>query len=234
MDLLSLVLVPGLLCDAALWTPQQHALADVARTTVADVAQDASIDAMAARLLRDAPTGRFALAGLSMGGYVALAVMQAAPERVSHLALLDTNARADTAERRAERERLMALARTERGFRPVTQSLLPMLLHPSRLADAPLVDTIQAMAERVGPDAYVRQQTAIMGRPDRRDALAAIACPTLVLCGRDDTLTPPALHAEMADAIPGAAFEQIDACGHMATLERPDAVSAALRRWLGR
>jgi pimeloyl-ACP methyl ester carboxylesterase len=169
-----------------------------------------------------------------MGGYVALAVMRAAPQRVTHLALLDTNARADTPERKAERQRLMDLARTERGFRPVTQQLMPLLLHLDRLKDTLLVDAIQSMAERVGPDAYVRQQTAIMGRPDMRDRLRDFACPTIVLCGREDALTPLALHEEMAAAIPGSVLAVVDDCGHMATMERPEAVNGHLKAWLAR
>jgi pimeloyl-ACP methyl ester carboxylesterase len=226
-----LLLLPGLLCDAALWAPQRTALADLAETAVADLTRHDSVAGMAGAALADAPD-RFALAALSMGGYVALEIMRQAPERVTHLALLDTSARPDSAEASRRRRALIALSRTGR-FKGVTPRLLPMLVHPDRLDDAPLTDVVMAMAERVGQVAFIRQQTAIMGRPDSRPGLPAIACPTLVLCGRDDALTPPALSEEMAAAIPAATLELIDSCGHLSTLERPETVNRALRRWLG-
>jgi pimeloyl-ACP methyl ester carboxylesterase len=128
---------------------------------------------------------------------------------------------------------LVALA--ERGrFMGVTDALLPLLVHPDRLGDPDLVATIKGMAKAVGPQAFARQERAIMDRVDSRPHLAAIACPTLVLCGREDRLTPLESHVEMADAIPGATLEVVDHCGHLSTLERPAAVNAALRRWLAR
>lgn len=227
-----LVLIPGLLCDAALWAEQLAGLADVADGWVADVTRDESMTAMAMRVLDEAPFGSFALAGLSMGGYVAQAVMRVAADRVERLALLDTGPGADTPERTAEREDLMGLALRAKGFTPINRVMLPMLVHSSRLDDEPLVDAIRDMAERVGVQAYIRQQRAIIGRPDGRADLGRIACPTLVLCGRQDALTPLALHEEMAALVPGARLEVIEECGHMTTMERPEAVNAALRAWL--
>jgi pimeloyl-ACP methyl ester carboxylesterase len=229
-DKTPLLLLPGLLCDAALWRAQLEDLADIAAPMVADLTQDDALDAMARRVLQGAPP-RFALAGLSMGGYVAQAVLRLAPERVLRLALLDTSARADTPEQTQRRRDLIALA--ERGeFIGVSARLMPLFIHPDRLHDAALTEAISAMAARVGKDAFLRQQKAIMGRPDNRPNLGRIACPTLVLCGREDALTPPAVSEEIAGLVPGARLELVAECGHMTTMERPQAVGAALRRWL--
>jgi len=225
-----LLLLPGLLCDRALWQSQIHDLNDVADCRVPDLGGHDSMAALAAAVLAQAPP-RFAVAGLSMGGYVALEILRQAPERVMRLALLDTSARADTPEQRQRREDLMALARQGR-FKGVTPRLLPLLLHPERLADQALVDTVMGMAERVGAEAFLRQQTAIMGRSDSRELLPGIRCPSLVLCGRQDALTPLERSLEMADAIPGARLSVLEQCGHLSSLEHPTRVSAALRAWL--
>lgn len=225
-----LVLLPGLLCDAALWRHQMDTLADIAEITVADLTGDDRFDDMARTVLKAAPE-TFALAGLSMGGYVAHEIMRQAPGRVTRLALLDTSARADTPGQ-SERRRAF-IAQTRHGdFKGVTSRLLPMLIHPDRLEDGDLTGTIMAMAEGVGREAFLRQQNAIMHRPDGRRDLGAIHCPTLVLCGRQDALTPLAGHQEMADGIPNATLVVIEDCGHMAPLERPRAVSAVMRYWL--
>lgn len=225
-----LVLCPGLLCDEALWAHQLEHLADVAEMRVADFTRHDSIRAMAEAVLSGAPP-RFALAGLSMGGYVAQEIMRLAPERVSRLALLDTSARTDGEDYLSRRRGLLELARKGK-FKGVTPALLPMLIHPSRLDDRALIEAITAMAARVGQPAFICQQTAIIGRVDGRADLANIACPTLILCGREDSLTPLDGHVEMAEAIPGADLVVLGACGHLSTMERPDAVTAALRAWL--
>jgi pimeloyl-ACP methyl ester carboxylesterase len=231
INMTPLVLVPGLLCDAALWRGQVEDLADISQPWVADVTRDASVAAMAQRVLAEAPAERFALAGLSMGGYVAQAVLGAAPERVERLALLDTSARADTPEQTARRRGLMEL--TEKGeFRGVTPRLLPAFLHPDRLNDKELVAAVTAMTGRVGKDAFLRQQQAIIGRPDNRPNLKTFCCPALVLCGRQDQLTPLDLHEEMASMIPNAKLEIIEDCGHLSTMERVWEVNVALRQWL--
>src|SRR5579883_3053484 len=186
-----LVLLPGLLCDAALWRSQVEGLGALAQPIVIDLTRDDSLVGMARRALAAAPPS-FALAGLSMGGYVALEIMRQAPERVTRLALLDTSARADTPEQSARRRGLIELA--EKGeFKGVTPRLLPLFIHPDRLNDEALTGAVTSMAERVGKDAFLRQQKAIIGRVDSRPLLATIRCPTLVLCGREDILTPPAL-----------------------------------------
>ena len=227
-----LVLLPGLLCDAALWAHQKKHLADVAEIGVADLTGADSLASMAASVLDRAPA-RFALAGLSMGGYLAFEIMRRAPERVIRLALLDTSARPETPEQTQRRRGLIELA--EKGkFKGIAPRLMPLFLHPDRLSDVALTEGIAAMAERVGRDAFVRQQKAIMGRPDSRPGLAAISCPTLVVVGRQDVLTPPDAGAEIAAAIPGARMVVIEDCGHMSTMERPQAVTALMRDWLAR
>lgn len=226
-----LVLVPGLLCDEALWEAQVSGLADVADITIADTVSDDDLGAMAERLLEVAPPA-FALAGLSMGGYVALEVMRRAPGRVTRLALLDT--RADGVDPDYARQRRDFLELARRGeFRGITDRLLPTYVHADRLGDAALIDAVTAMTLRVGRDRYLSQQRAILGRRDQRDLLPRIACPTLVLCGRQDQGTPLPLSEEMARLIPGARLVVVEDCGHLSTMERPEAVTAAMREWLG-
>ncbi|HUC62803.1 MAG TPA: alpha/beta hydrolase [Alphaproteobacteria bacterium] len=226
-----LVLVPGLLCDQALWAHQRDHLAELAEIVIADVTGADSIAGMAEAVLRQAPAGRFSLAGLSMGGYVALEIARRAPERIARLALLDTNARADTEEHKARRRAL--LAQSEMGdFKGATSRLLPLFLHPDHLADAELVERVTAMTVRVGKDAFVRQQQAIMNRPDARAWLGEIRVATLVLVGRQDALTPVELHEELAGRISRAKLVIVEDSGHLTTMEQPHAVSAVLRYWL--
>ena len=228
-----LVLIPGLLCDALMWQPQATALADIAECWIADHSRSNTMTEIALEVLRDAPFEKFALAGLSMGGYVALEILRQTPHRVLKLALLDTSARADTPEQSQKRLSFISLA--ERGrFLGVTGALLPMFVHPSRLSDEQLVTTVKKMAEKTGREAFIREERAIMSRVDNRHRLSEISCPTLVLCGRQDALTPLEHHEEMARAIVGSKLEVIEDCGHLSTLERPAEVSAALRRWLSR
>jgi pimeloyl-ACP methyl ester carboxylesterase len=225
----TLLLLPGLLCDARLWRDQAAALASLATPVLADLTQDDSVAAMAARALAGFD-GPFALAGLSMGGYVALEVLRQAPGRATRLALFDTSARPDTPEQTRRRRGLIALSRSGQ-FRGVTPRLLPQLIHPSRL-DTPLAIEVMAMAERVGHEAFLRQQQAIMHRPDSRPDLARIAVPTLVGVGSDDALTPPHLAEEMAAMIPGARLRRFTDAGHLPTMEVPDSVTAAMAAWL--
>jgi pimeloyl-ACP methyl ester carboxylesterase len=225
-----LILLPGLLTDGALWRHQTETLSDIAAITVSDLTQDDQLGPMARRVLASAPES-FALAGLSMGGYLALEIMRQAPDRVLRLALLDTSPLPDSAEQTARRRSLIDLARTG-DFKGVTQRLLPLLIHPDRIRDAVLTRAVMEMAGRVGRDAFIRQQTAIMNRPDSRHDLGLIHCPTLVLCGRQDGLTPLAVHIDMAAALPNAALVAVEDCGHLSPLEQPHAVSAVLRYWL--
>jgi pimeloyl-ACP methyl ester carboxylesterase len=226
----NLVLVPGLLCTKALWAPQIAALGDIAEISVADHTRHDSMEAIARSILAAAPE-RFALAGLSMGGYIAYEIVRQAPARVTHLALLDTGSRADAPERAAARRELIATAERE-GVRKAQQLLMPVLVHTSRLDDKALVQAVEQMADDVGVEGFKRQQAAIMSRPDNRPLLASIACPTLVLVGREDALTPVALSQEIAAGIPGAKLEIVPDCGHLSTMEQPEAVNRALRAWL--
>ena len=227
-----LILLPGLLCDAALWAPQLSDLAGIADFFVADLTDEHSIEEMGAAVLRDAPWKEFALAGLSMGGYVAQEIVRQAPQRVKKLALLDTRSRAELPEETERRRALMQLAQSGGNFTPVTNRMLPFLVHESRVKDEPLVKVIREMAERTGIEAYVRQQNAIIARPDYRPMLPSISCPTLVLCGRQDKLTPLDNSEQMAAAIPRAKLVVVEECGHVSTLERPEAVNSAMREWL--
>ncbi len=226
-----LLLLPGLLCDDRLWRDCLPALRGIADPRVADLSRDDSIAEMASRAL-DLVEGeeRFAVAGLSMGGYVALEVWRQARGRISHLALLDTSARPDTEEQKRRRRALMALSKSGQ-FKGVTPRLLPSLIHPSRL-ETPLAAEVMEMAARVGHDGFLRQQQAIMGRPDSRPDLPDIDVPTLIACGEEDVLTPPELHDEMAGLIPGARRIGFAASGHLPTMEVPEEAGAALRDWL--
>jgi pimeloyl-ACP methyl ester carboxylesterase len=224
------VLVPGLLCSARLYAQQIPALWGEGPVMVAEHTRANTIGELAERILAVAPP-RFALAGLSMGGYICFEIVRRAPRRVAKLALLDTTARPDSPEATQARRSLMGLAQTGR-FADVAVQLFPRLVHPDRHADDALRDLVVQMADEVGAEAFVRQQLAIMSRVDSRPSLAAIACPTTVIVGEDDALTPPELAREMAAGIRGARLVPVPGSGHLSTLERPEAVNRALLDWL--
>ncbi len=228
----TLVLIPGLACTSRLFEPQVAALESERPIRVADHTQDDSIPAIAARILREAPE-RFAVAGLSMGGYIALEVMRQAPERVARLALLDTSARPDSVEASQDRERLIALAQAGR-FEDIHSKLWPRLVHPQRQADQELQDVVLGMMRETGADAYIRQQRAIMARVDSRPNLPGIEVPTLVLVGEGDAITPPEIAREMAEMIEWASLVVVPESGHLSTLEQPERVTQALRLWLNK
>ena len=225
-----LVLVPGLLCDRRLWVHQEKYLSDIADIAIAESMLDDDVPGMARRILAVAPPN-FALAGLSMGGYVSLEIMRQAPERVLRLALLDTSARPDTDEQSARRRGLIELAEKGR-FKGVTPRLLPLFVHKARLKDKALTQAVMEMAERVGKDAFLRQQKAILARPDSRPDLARVTVPTLVACGREDLATPLEMSEEIAALTPAARLCVIEECGHLSSMERPFAVTALMRDWL--
>jgi pimeloyl-ACP methyl ester carboxylesterase len=227
----TLVLIPGLACTARLFEPQIGALSAARTIVVAEHTQDDSIAAIAARLLREVP-GRFDLAGLSMGGYIAMEVVRKAPERVERLALLDTSARPDAPEASHDRQRLIALAEAGR-FEEIHSALWPRLVHPDRQDDQTLQDIIFGMTRETGAEVYIRQQRAIMARPDSRPLLPGIEIPTLVLVGEGDAITPPEIAREMAEMIEWASLVVIPGAGHLSTLEQPDRVTRALQLWLG-
>lgn len=225
-----LLLLPGLLSDEALWRSQTKSLESLAECRVALTTEHDRMDALARGILAEAPP-QFALAAISMGGYVALEIMRQAPERVLKLCLLDTSARPDTAEQSKRRNMLIAMSRAGQ-FKGVTPRLLPTLIHPDRVEDKELTGTIMAMAERVGAEAFRRQQTAIINRMDSRPFLKDIRCPTQVIVGRQDAIAPVEIMREIADGIKGSRFDIIENCGHLSPLERPEEVNAIMRRWL--
>jgi pimeloyl-ACP methyl ester carboxylesterase len=232
MNSLPTLLIPGLIVSARLYEHQIPALWRFGPVMVANHTRGSSMLTLAQAILADAPP-RFALAGLSMGGYIAFEIMRLAPERVLRLALLDTSARADTPEQMEGRRGRIAMA--QKGeFAAIPGLMFPALVHARRREDAALRAIVEEMAAETGAEAFVRQQTANMGRPDSRPGLAAIKCPTLVLVGDGDELTPPALAQEIAQGIPGARLETVPDCGHLSTLERPEAVTQKLVEWLQR
>jgi pimeloyl-ACP methyl ester carboxylesterase len=218
------------MCSARLYAGQIPALWRFGPVLVVDHRRDDCMEAIARRVLETAPP-RFALVGLSMGGYIALSLLRQAPERVAGLALLDSSARADRPEQTARRQELIALAEGGR-LDELVDIHFPQFVHRDRLADSELKSIVRRMAEETGAEAYVRQQHAIMARADARDRLAEIRCPTLVLVGDGDELTPPKLSQEIAAAIAGSRLVVVPECGHLSTLERPEAVNAALADWM--
>lgn len=230
----SLILLPGMACDAALWRHQLVALAashGAGPVVVADVHGRAdSLPEMAALLLAEQP-GDLLLAGCSLGGMLALELARQAPQRVRGLALLGSTARPDTPE--LIRLRTQAIAEFEQGrAEPLLRANAMFAFHPAQ--QARLVDDYIAMLMRAGAAALIRQNRAVMARADLRPTLGALACPTLVVGGLDDALTPPDCAREMAAAIPGAQLQLLPECGHMLTWEQPQAVTTLLQGWLAR
>lgn len=229
---LPVVLIPGLLASARMYAQQIETLWPCGTVSVANHTRDEGMAGLARRILAEAPP-RFALVGLSMGGYISFEILRQAPERVGKVALLDTMARPDTPEVSAARRVQMALA-ADGHFSEVIDALIPRLVHASRREDVALVTQIRLMGVEVGVAAYLRQQTANIARVDSRPMLRDIRCPTLVLVGDSDQLTPPERAVEIADGVAGAELVVVPQCGHLSTLERPEAVSDALRAWLRR
>ena len=229
MNKIPLLMVPGTLNNARVWQGQADALASAAEIHVADVSTQESTAAMADDALRAVP-GRFALAGFSLGGYVALEIMRRAPERVAGLCLLSTSARAETEEAKPGRRKSIELA--QRDFARLIANMRPFMLSPANLADGALNAALDRMMNEVGAEAFARQSRAVIGRAESRNLLASIRCPTVVACGRDDQVTPLRLSEEMAAAIPGARLEVLDHAGHMATFEAPDRVTRLMAQWL--
>ncbi|MBR0994360.1 alpha/beta hydrolase [Bradyrhizobium japonicum] len=226
-----IVLVPGLASSARIYAPLIPALWRFGPVMVANHIRDDSMAAIARRILSEAPP-RFALAGHSMGGYIAFEIMRQAPERVIKLALINTQARPDTPEATARRRGLME--RAKRGeLRAIREESFPELVHPSRRDDSDILKLVHAQDEDVGVEGYLRQQTAIIARVDSRSTLATIKCPTLVLTGDADSTIPNALSKEMAEGIPGARLVILDRCGHLPQPEQPEATVRALSEWLG-
>jgi pimeloyl-ACP methyl ester carboxylesterase len=226
----SVLLLPGLLEDADAFEHQLPILREVATCQVADLTRGDTIAALAQQALEEAPGGPLALVGHSMGGYVALEMVRRSPQRIDRIAFLNTHARPDSPESTENRRRLMALA--EKDFPAVIQALTPKLLAPAHQQEIGMTGRISEMALAVGKEAFARQQRAIIGRIDSRPHLASIRCPALVVAGREDQIMPVEWLQELAQGIPGARLEVIEACGHMSTIERPGTVARLLRSWL--
>ena len=224
------VLVPCLLGSPRLYAEQVPASWQFGPVSVASHRHDDSMAVLADRILATAPP-QFALVGLSMGGYLAFEIMRQAGHRVERLALLNTTARSDTAEQTQRRNDQIALAQKDR-FAEVIDFLYRHWVRAARRRDLALQRVIRQMADETGPMAFVRQQTAIMNRPDSRASLAAIDCPTLVVAGANDEVTTPEHAAEIAGRVPGARLVVIPECGHLSTLEQPAAVTQTLVDWL--
>jgi pimeloyl-ACP methyl ester carboxylesterase len=229
-----LILVPGIMCDAAVWEHQAPNLRDLVDITIPDHGSLDSLPAMGQAILKRAPE-RFALAGHSMGGRVAFEVFRQAPQRVIRLALLDTacvprRAGEEGEEEAAQRYRLLEKARKE-GMRAMGAEWVQRMVHPDRLSDSQLINAILEMIARKTPDIFAAQIKALLERPDATAVLPQIRCPTLVLCGREDSWSVLAGHEKMASLIPNSRLVIIEHCGHMSTMERPVEVSAAMRDW---
>ena len=224
------------MCDAGVWAPQVQALSASHRCVVADFGLTDSLPAMARQVLDTAPP-TFALAGHSMGGRVAMEVMRLAPQRVQRLALLDTGVRplgTDAAGAKEKKVRLELLALCQReGMRAMGATWAKPMVHPS-VVDGPVFEQVLAMLERSSSAQFAAQLQALLQRPDAAPLLATITCPTLVLTGRQDYWSPPRQHQAMVDAMTQVRAELVvlEQCGHMSTLEQPEAVNAALARWL--
>jgi pimeloyl-ACP methyl ester carboxylesterase len=223
------------MCDASVWAHQRQALADISDIHIADNGARDSLAAMAQAIIDTAPA-RFALAGHSMGGRVALEVMRRVPERVQALALLDTGYQELPAGEHGQRERAARLELLERararGMREMGKDWVRGMVHPACLDDEPLVNGILEMIGSKSAELYAAQIQALLSRADASELLPQIRCPALVLVGREDTWAPVARHTQMASLIPGATLTIVPDCGHMCTLEQPEAVSGALRAWL--
>jgi len=229
---LPIVLIPGLLCSPRLYAEQLPELWRIGPVTVATHTLDDGMGAMARRILASAPP-QFALAGLSMGGYISFEILRQAPERVAKLVLLDTSARPDPPEQSEGRRSQIEMARSGR-LGEIADMLFPRLVHARRWGDESLRRIWRAMVQEVGVDGFINQQTANMGRPDSRPGLSAIRCPTLVIVGDGDVLTPPERAEEIGNGISGARLSVIRDSGHLSTLEQPAAVTRSMVEFLKR
>lgn len=231
----NLVLLPGLLCDRAVWQAQIAALSPVANCSVVDYGLRDSLRAMAEHALATAPAGPLAVAGHSMGGRVAFEMLRLAPERIERVALLDTSYHplAEGAAGDAEvagRMSLLAMARRN-GMRAMAGEWAVGMVHPSRHG-TPLFEAVLDMFERKTPDIFAAQIKALIERPNCSDLLATIRCPTLLLCGREDGWSPPSRHEHMQQAIRASRLVIVEQCGHMSTMEQPEAVNQSFATWL--
>jgi pimeloyl-ACP methyl ester carboxylesterase len=236
MEKTPLLLVPGMLCSPRLYTAQVPALSAEAEVVVPDwrrapLAIWDSWEGAARWIVDQMPPGKFVLAGLSLGGMLAVEIKQFAAERVTKLALLDTGMRSQSEAEGAIRRARIRLA-NEGHFELVLGMQLARFIPAYRLPDKALVDEVMAMCGEIGVEIYKRQEELAAIRADRRPDLPKIKCPTIVVCGRDDAATPLFLSEEMAAAIKGSELIVIEQCGHLITMEKPAESTAILKRWL--
>jgi pimeloyl-ACP methyl ester carboxylesterase len=232
-----LLLLPGLMCDRAVWAAQIEVFSATHEVIVPHYGTLDSLAAMAEQVLRKAPAGPLAVAGHSMGGRIAFEMWARAPQRIERIALLDTSYHPLPPGEEGDRERagryaLLEIARTQ-GLRPMAREWARGMVHADHL-DTPLFEAVLDMFERSSVAAFAAQIEALLARRDATALLESITVPTLVLCGRDDAWSPPARHELMHERIPGSTLTVIERCGHMSPMEQPAAVTAALREWLAR
>ena len=225
-----MLLIPGLLGSPRVYAEQIPQLWRLGPVTIADHTRDDSMNAIARRILASAPP-RFALIGISMGGYIAFEILRQAPERVAKLAMLDTSPLPDTPERSEARRAEIAFAKSGK-LAEILDADFFQLVHPKRRTDERLRQALHQMAAEAGVDTFVRQQLANIGRPDSRPGLSSIRCPTLVLVGDSDEITPRERAAEIANGIAGARLVTVPESGHCSTLEQPEFVTRALLEFL--
>ncbi|WP_300013223.1 alpha/beta fold hydrolase [uncultured Roseobacter sp.] len=226
-----LVLLPGLMCDARLFGPQIAALSSDTAVMVGPITQGERVEEIASGLLDQLP-GRFALAGLSMGGIVAMEILRRAPDRVTRIALMDTNPLAETPQVAAAREPQIVAARTGRMLDVMREEMKPNYLAPGPHQQA-VLDLVMDMADALGPEVFVRQSRALQRRRDQQSTLRKCKVPALVLCGAHDALCPVKRHEFMSELIPYATLKVLPNAGHLPTLEQPDETTQALRDWMG-
>jgi pimeloyl-ACP methyl ester carboxylesterase len=222
------ILLPALASTPQMYAEQIPALWQFGPVTIADHRRHDTMSEIARSILEQAPP-RFALAGLSMGGYLSFEILRQAPERVTKLALISTTARPDTAEQTKNRNDQMSITQ-QGGYSKLIRTTMPALLHHSD--DETRRNRLFRMADEVGPGAYIRQQRAIMSRQDSRPLLESIRCPTLVISGSSDKQTPPDRLQEIATGIKGSRYIEIPECGHAATIDQPELVTQALVEWM--
>ncbi|MCY4462981.1 MAG: alpha/beta fold hydrolase [Albidovulum sp.] len=226
-----LVLIPGHMCDARIFLPQIAALSGRASVVAASISSGETIQEIARRVVRDAPR-EFSLAGLSMGGIVAMEILRTSPERVVRVALLDTNCRSETALSAEIREQRIRRVESGRLAEVVRDEMKPAYLAAGPARDR-VLDTVMDMAISLGPDVFARQSRALLSRMDYSESLALTRVPSIVICGAEDRLCPVARHREIAEIIPGAKLEVVDGAGHLPTLEKPEQVCKLLAEWMG-
>ena len=225
-----LVLLPGMMCDARLFGPQIAELSAEFVVTIAPITQGERIEEIASGILSQLPP-KFALAGLSMGGIVAMEILRRAPERITRIALMDTNPLAETPQSSAAYEPMIVGARAGRLEQVLGDFMRPEFLSPGPYRSE-ILALVREMGLFLGPDVFIRQARALQRRRDQQGTLRRCKVPTLVLCGEDDRLTPPKRHSFMAELIPYAELRLIEGAGHLPTLEQPEATTAALRDWM--